>query len=810
MRNGLPFSKPKVRLFGDPGEAQQYLGEAYNLLFKVRQFCEQSGVPVFSMQRQLPNGALVTAAIVGAEEIVSAFPPANGGSVEVRRGLKKIPYFLANFYGTPSSEDHPAGYVPQHPQHPDVQYPGPVSVWAGYNLDSFPPAPAPKTPEDKNELTPVLPIEDQPGNCTWWSDQIKFRKEAVVLSWKHPLNMQGRYGVITRFKNLIGYGSPALYRGNYDLQRFPGSPYVSGGDFSAVWVNGVKIKLLGVSRVFSAALKNEIDPESGEEQVFLCVLTLDGETLNFRKAPFPWSFKDLMDEPSAQRQVSLANVFKKLNDRVLKLQQPPFINASATACLVLCESKMPDGYFYSTGYPYTVSTGTLVLNEWVFDNDTSDRVANSEYVYTLEPTLSRDKGVLSQNLLDAPWVEATWSFERTSSISRGDIVSKRVDILCADYCGDELVYVSSVIEGVSQGLSSERRVQYRHTFANKQLSFVETGPSTADVTTAWLYVHEANTSTSLIFGSSSVSAKLVHSKKGALVSDALSYGDSDKFDYAYSGGVNADWVTFNSAIVSQSIQNSGGFEFFLPQVAMDDPDEFPEGEYARTLYGYSLAFSVLGGDLRTDILLCEKIRDKTETNHSRTVTNPEGWYTKLKFATDNNGLQTKEVTSSVLLLDKGRVVELAVSTIREQSEVLNGYSQSDDNLAATETLRLDPTNFESSSASGGSSLKIGITCTPINLHYENPREENDPLFKNNELEYLPYSSFSSDTRGDYAYFGFCQPDTWVDPKEVNAFKIKNTLHILEPETYAPGNFSTLSEPVFFGKVFDREDNIPDD
>ena len=87
MRNGLPFSKPKVRLFGDPGEAQQYLGEAYNLLFQVRQFCEQSGVPVFSMRRQLPNGALVTAAIVGGEEIVAAHPP--GFTVQAGRERQK-------------------------------------------------------------------------------------------------------------------------------------------------------------------------------------------------------------------------------------------------------------------------------------------------------------------------------------------------------------------------------------------------------------------------------------------------------------------------------------------------------------------------------------------------------------------------------------------------------------------------------------------------------------------------------------------------------------------------------------------------
>lgn len=76
MHDGLPFSKPKVRLLGSPGEAQAYLGEAYNLLYKVRAFCEASGAPVFAMSRNMPDGAVVTAAVIGDEHIVSCTPPA--------------------------------------------------------------------------------------------------------------------------------------------------------------------------------------------------------------------------------------------------------------------------------------------------------------------------------------------------------------------------------------------------------------------------------------------------------------------------------------------------------------------------------------------------------------------------------------------------------------------------------------------------------------------------------------------------------------------------------------------------------------
>lgn len=91
MRNGLPFSKPRVRLHGDPGEAQAHLGEAYGLLYKVRQFCERSGVPVFAMSRDLPGGGHVTAAVVGAEEIVSVYPARYAQHIEEQELLDKEP-----------------------------------------------------------------------------------------------------------------------------------------------------------------------------------------------------------------------------------------------------------------------------------------------------------------------------------------------------------------------------------------------------------------------------------------------------------------------------------------------------------------------------------------------------------------------------------------------------------------------------------------------------------------------------------------------------------------------------------------------
>lgn len=66
-----PFSKPRVILRGNTGDAQGYLGEAYNLLFKVREIVRESGAAVFGMSRSFADGAVVAAAVIGTEHIVS-------------------------------------------------------------------------------------------------------------------------------------------------------------------------------------------------------------------------------------------------------------------------------------------------------------------------------------------------------------------------------------------------------------------------------------------------------------------------------------------------------------------------------------------------------------------------------------------------------------------------------------------------------------------------------------------------------------------------------------------------------------------
>ena len=117
MRNGAPFSKPRVRLYGNTGDAQDYLGAAYNLLFKVRQFCEATGAPVFAMQHSLPDGAVVQAAILGNEEIVSCFPPTYVTGVAVpstrtfpRTRTSRLVWIPEGFVITPRNAGAPKGW----------------------------------------------------------------------------------------------------------------------------------------------------------------------------------------------------------------------------------------------------------------------------------------------------------------------------------------------------------------------------------------------------------------------------------------------------------------------------------------------------------------------------------------------------------------------------------------------------------------------------------------------------------------------------------------------------------------------------
>lgn len=795
MRNGLPFSKPKVRLFGDPGEAQQYLGEAYNLLFQVRQFCEQSGVPVFSMQRQLPNGALVTAAIVGGEEIVATYPPAKhvGGTTGKKR--KKIPYFLANFFGTPSSEDHPSGYTPEHPQHPDGQYPGPVSVWSGYNLDDFPPAPAPKTPEDKNELTPALPVLYQPGNCTWWSDHVVIKKEPVVLSWKHPFGMQGRYGFVS---STVSYSSPnglfTVCDGGFLSTLTPvasalpsgvGSEYTNSNGHGVVWLNGARVKLGNVARIYGAALRYD-EGEGGTKELMIYIVTWGGSALQLSKCPVPSSILSTLksgakDFDFSNEETTFVTFVKSIpiNAQVV---QPCFLNASATACTTIAVLSGVGGFEHESFPDYGGNQRTATALEWVFDKP-SINILKTAYVQV-------DRNNFGQTFNYAPPLVET-------SVGGQSFTSTNVSILATDYEGDTPVYLYSEATTVERSTSSTSS-QLITPMGTYVISSVN------DVVVWGIVPHTHSITVNINPANVTATAKLIHSRKGIISEEVRSAHGDWAYSYSVESTLSGTYTTVSGVITEDNRVFTGNFVN-------------ANGDYPITSAGImttgggkvKLSFSVLGGDLRHGVFLYEVVED------SKTLiwTNPlkysgTSYGNSYSFGLINDdavGTRVSKFKSTVFLHTNNVNIQIEQSDIKPET---SGPASPFDTEGRFTGVPIG--NGIDVPASQSTLYRAPNLAKSINQHYNTPFESGHPEYSAFDRTKSKYVSFAMDASGDYTYFGFCHPETWADPKEVNAFKINSELHILAPEAYAPGNFSTLSEPVFFGKILDREDDLPDE
>lgn len=111
MRNGLPFSKPRVRLYGDRVQAQARIGDANLLMHQVRQFCDAAKVPVYSLRKELPDGSVVEASVFGAIEIVTVW---GGKGLAGGAGTSVFParlvWMVEGFVITPRSAAAPDGW----------------------------------------------------------------------------------------------------------------------------------------------------------------------------------------------------------------------------------------------------------------------------------------------------------------------------------------------------------------------------------------------------------------------------------------------------------------------------------------------------------------------------------------------------------------------------------------------------------------------------------------------------------------------------------------------------------------------------
>ena len=446
MRNGLPFSKPRVRLHGDVCEAQTYLGEAYNLLFRVRQFCEASGAPVFAMSRTMPDGAVVTAAIVGGEEIVSCSPPLieRGGALQRKRTVEEE---LINFYAVPTSMAHQSGYTPARQGEP---YPGPSSVWENYPSDKLTPKPAPRDPGNAQhpELTPSYTLNQHPGTLTWFSEQVREGGLPVVVSWR---GLSCRYGRWPQLRGTGGYTTttddgvenPQIYPGRNsstgaDSFRFEASAV---GRSSLVWINGRPAILVPDTlpaetpfAVWSAALKRELDPETDQYVTRLYIVCRDhlyrGEITKWKAHPGP-------DKTPKELSVSLVGRFEGFYldawESRYELRQPPFINASCTKCVFLYDS-ISSGSEISLPrlYSSTLAEGdfeTLAVTTVKKNNATVVYGAQSRtFVQTFKTTVSvGDWDLDHEGFASSETSAGTWENTET--------------VLAADYKQDELVFL---------------------------------------------------------------------------------------------------------------------------------------------------------------------------------------------------------------------------------------------------------------------------------------------------------------------------------------------------------------------------------
>ena len=800
MRNGLPFSKPKVRLFGDIEEAQAHLGEAYNLLFRVRQFCEASGVPVFSMQRPVPGGGLITAAVVGAEEIVAVTAGAVTTSQRKKPVRKLLPELVGRFFATPCSAEHPSGYTPPRDVTP---YPGPSSVWEDFPQYDVPPDPAPKDITSGNaELTPVQMKDLEPGNVTWWSEAIKVKGEVLVLSWD---GTQGRYAGAALNVVAVNYPRPT--------PNALGNSVLTGGgsDDSSVYstVRSSNVHINGIPMIGSVngawALRRTDD---GALEIL--AVSVGPSNLTLLAGPLPEAVVDALKEKDFSGEPT--NVLSTM--QVVQtsptigiggLVHSPFINASATKCLLLAEVKISDlpsdeGFFYHYGGgtntpPEDLTSSaqvgyTVALLEWDFQANTLHTVDVSSF---FGQTGGYSYSATSEYV---PGPDSTSSQRRAGEKQYATRSTTEHELLCADYKADELVYLYADTTYTWPGYTLREESFWSSLGTQRYYD----GSSLA-----YERKYDQRHSSSLVFsGKLSAETKLTHSATGVLDEWAIecdnedfSYGGERGFHFAYRVLSSTRELLFSSAYGGASVE-------YVPHLY----HPYWEGRWGAadllrpvfTSFDATVAASILGGDLRTGSFLYEfVVREATKSyifdysaygiSDSR-VTAVAG--PVVTESTKNEGV--------VKLYRLGAVAEVARTTQpkRQVAVVQSMQYRLDDTIAPS--MPHDAPHFY---ATYPNNFKLGLYARKPGWNYQPPLEPTHPDYQASARERNEYVSFAADTTGDYIYYGLCQPESWTGRVEKNAFIIHGVEHVLEDEKYAPGEKSTLSRPVFFGKAVDK-------
>ncbi len=814
MRDGLPFSKPRVRLHGDVGEAQTYLGEAYNLLFRVRQFCEASGAPVFSMSRALPDGAVVTAAIVGGEEIVSCTPPLSQRARVTPLRKRPVVDELINFYAVPTSMAHQSGYTPARQ---GVPYPGPSSVWENYPSDELPPKPAPLDPGNAGHppLTPSYTLNQHPGALTWFSEQVREGGLPVVVSWRGPSCRYGRWGSLQYTEGggnylttaLVGSEVPSIYPG---FSAFADEQHVFAADASwrsdKIWINGRPAVVVpqqaptlpsGQSfSIWSAALKREQDPITQEYSTFLYVVCRDhlykGAISKWRAHPGP-------DKEPRSIAVDLVGQFVDFPieawEQDFEIWQAPYINASCTKCVFLYDGFGSGGTQYST-----------TLAEGDFDTLNVTSVHRSQF-WTYFDGLVETVGVNSTPIDENNALE-----EVTYSRTKGVQGEKTHVVIAADYKVDALIYIMEKrVDAYSPPETEVGRVSFLSTRTQSD---------------------EVSVSRTMSPGQSSVTFE--HSVLGDIHSIEFTKGGSGTMHVAQDGGKEF-WLTVENpppATSSVTISWSGSYR----NVVQRDVVGF-QSDIVFLSYGF-----VVGGDLRFDAFALGVSHPSLagyviDGEFSSTGTPCSMLYysdttpARIEFFADPDRIS---LTDTMLFSPR---VSYAVFVHGAKEFEVSGRLFPDVTEAIVNPSYGDPAFSYATARSGNYSEPAAEWATPIGTMSAGPSlpwigaytglSQPHPavvvaIYGDYDIDQKPgyacHFAFSPD--GKYGYVGFRPPRLYDDTGSLlqaahyESWILKDdegvvTQVAIEESEFAPGEASTLAAPVFFGaNVVKYEEDDP--
>ncbi len=758
MRDGLPFSKPRVRLHGVVGEAQAYLGEAYNLLFKVRQFCEASGTRVFSMSRAMPDGAVVTAAIVGGEEIVSCSPPLIERRDALPRRKRPIVEKIASFYAVPSSLEHAGGYIPQHPDHPDVAYPGPSSVWAEYDKSETPPDAAPKAPEsERDELTPSLTVEQHPGALTWFNPELFEGNLPIVVSWR---GAPGRYGRACHPPELRLFSGSEITSTTH-LENVEGATVFVGKQFAAssvprenrVWVNGRPYQIN--VPVWSAALKQEPLP-SGELGMFLYVMSKH----RLYRGLIPKTKKGPNDLPLVLNldllgQFQLGDAQQGDVPGLFELWQAPFFNASCTAVALLYDTYNSSREIHRT-----------VLAEGVLDGFSAAQVMSGEY-----SNFYGDSNAVSTETLS----DEQYSLSRTDTF--GEWRERHQGPLAADYIGDQLVFLKHDSVWTTGALTQVSSVLKTHEQPGvaEHLSFNRT--TTKEPST--------------------VRIKIVHSVLGQMV------------EFVRAVNTPTDTIAYDGSQVGV-LTFSNIYSGRLPYAGSGAPGGYVGHDPASSYRGV-----VIGGDLRHDSFVCGALflRDASyiEADGAWTATFFGVGYNT--YLLSSEGVGRRDIASHTDFR-----IEAEYAVVVKAAEVFrtSGYCFV---YKDTRTISAAPgaqtTGYANTSSTAYEVASPQFNYASAPAYFDNPPQEDPWAVKMlaesvNDRPALS-ASFAFSPDGKHGYIGWqChdirdENDALLGRPSYEAFVIEDEVFPITAETYAPGGASTLAAPVFFGHVVSREE-----